>query len=68
MTQIVTIADLKAVTGYKRLNDIENWLIKNGVRYLPCKSGLVTTTDALNSAMGLEFPSYNPETEKITIL
>lgn len=53
MSQIVTIEELKAATGYDRPGDIEKCLRKNGVRFLYGKRGIYTTLDALNNAMGI---------------
>lgn len=53
MSTIVTPAELKAATGYERASDIEKCLRKNGVRFLYGKTGIYTTIDALNAAMGI---------------
>lgn len=50
---IVTPEQLKAATGYDRPSDIEKCLRRNGVRFLYGKTGIYTTVDALNAAMGL---------------
>jgi hypothetical protein len=63
MSTIVTPADLKAATGYDRPSDIEKCLRKNGVRFLYGKSGIYTTIDALNAAMGLKSGNI-PEKEQ----
>ena len=65
MNAIVTPADLKAATGYDRPSDIEKCLRKNGVRFLYGKTGIYTTIDALNSAMGLK--SDNPQQNNFEI-
>jgi hypothetical protein len=54
MSGIVTPEELKALTGYERPSDIEKCLRKNGVRFLYGKTGIYTTVDALNTAMGLK--------------
>lgn len=63
MSTIVTPAELKAATGYDRPSDIEKCLRKNGVRFLYGKSGIYTTIDALNAAMGLQSGNI-PEKEQ----
>lgn len=65
MNAIVTPADLKAATGYDRPSDIEKCLRKNGVRFLYGKTGIYTTIDALNAAMGLK--SDNPQQNNVDI-
>jgi hypothetical protein len=53
MSAIVTLDELKAATGCKRLGDLEKCLRQNGVRFLYGRNCIYTTTDALNAAMGL---------------
>lgn len=50
---IVDTEQLKSVLGYERPGDIERCLTKNGVRYICGKNGPVTTTDAINAALGV---------------
>ncbi len=54
MTKLITLDELKTATGYKQAGDVEKCLRKNGVRFLYGRSGVYTTTDALNAAMGLQ--------------
>jgi len=54
MSAIVTLDELKAATGCKRLSDLEKCLRQNGVRFLYGRNCIFTTTDALNAAMGLQ--------------
>jgi hypothetical protein len=54
MSQLVNLEQLKIATGYDRPGDVEKCLKKNGVRFLYGKSGIYTTMDALNAAMGLK--------------
>lgn len=67
MSTIVTPEDLKAATGYDRPSDIEKCLRKNGVRFLYGKTGVYTTIDALNAAMGIT-KEKNDIPENIEIL
>jgi hypothetical protein len=63
---IITLDDLKTVTGCQRLNEVEKQLRKNGVRFLYGKTGIYTTIDALNAAMGLQsaqLPATDAEIE-----
>lgn len=54
MAQLVTLEQLKVATGYDRPSDVEKCLRKNGVRFLYGKSGIYTTLDAINVAMGIK--------------
>ena len=54
MALLVNLEQLKVATGYDRPGDVEKCLRKNGVRFLYRKSGIYTTMDALNAAMGLK--------------
>lgn len=66
---ILTQDDLKAATGCSRLNDLEDNLRKNGVRFLYGKKGIYTTMAALNAAMGLESEQQiNKPDDEIKIL
>lgn len=51
---IITLEQLKIATGYDSAAGVEKCLRKNGVRFLYGKSGIYTTIDALNVAMGLK--------------
>lgn len=62
MTTIVDINQLKTVTGYDRPGDIERCLRAAGIRFFYGKSGhIITTTDAINAALGIQ--SQIPPTE-----
>jgi hypothetical protein len=63
MVRLVTLEQLKVATGYDRPGDVEKCLRKNGVRFLYGKSGIYTTIDALNAAMGLKFDNL-PDNER----
>jgi len=56
---LVTLDQLKAVTGYEQPSAVERCLRKNGVRFLYGRDGVYTTTDALNAAMGI-IPGTTP--------
>lgn len=66
MSAIVTLDELKAATGCKRLNDLENCLRQNGVRFLYGRNCIYTTTDALNAAMDLESGQFTEPKREIT--
>ena len=51
-SNLVTLDDLRAATGYHRPGDIERCLRKNGVQFLYGRRGIYTTVDALNAAIG----------------
>jgi hypothetical protein len=51
---LVDTEQLKTLTGYRRPGDIERWLRTHGIRFFPSKNGPVTTTDSLNSALGVK--------------
>jgi len=54
MRPIVTFEELKVANNCTRMGDLEKCLRKNGVRFLYGKTGIYTTVDALNAAMGLK--------------
>lgn len=45
--------DLERLTGYSRPSDIERWCDRNGVRYFRGRTGIWTTIDAVNAALGI---------------
>lgn len=45
--------DLERLTGYSRPSDIERWCDRNGVRYFRGRTGIWTTVDAVNAALGI---------------
>ena len=53
MDAVVTLDQLKAITGYPKSSSVEDCLRKNGVRFLYGRHGVYTTVDALNAAMGI---------------
>jgi hypothetical protein len=55
--RILTSAQLEEITGYHRQSDIERCLMRQGVRVLHGKSGIFTTVDALNAALGVKSES-----------
>jgi hypothetical protein len=55
---ILSTDDLKAATGYDRAGDIERCLRTAGIRFFYGKGGrIVTTTDAVNAALGIQSQS-----------
>ena len=67
-TEIVTLDQLKIATGYSSASAVEQCLRKNGVRFLYGKSGIYTTVDALNAAMGLKSEQLSVSDPEIQIL
>jgi len=65
---IVTLDQLKIATGYNSASAVEQCLRKNGVRFLYGKSGIYTTVDALNAAMGLKSEPLSKSYPDIQIL
>jgi hypothetical protein len=65
---IVTLDQLKIATGYSSSRAVEQCLRKNGVRFLYGKSGIYTTVDALNAAMGLKLEQLSVSDPEIHIL
>lgn len=54
MSQLIAINELKEVTGYQNLADVEKCLQKNGVQVIYGKKGhLFTTLDAINKVLGV---------------
>lgn len=58
--------DLRSLTGYTRLADLESCLERLGIRYFRSRKGPWTTEDALNSALGIVAApvndgAYNPQ-------
>jgi hypothetical protein len=69
MSAIVTLEQLKSVTGYNRPGDIERCLKKNGVRFLYGQGGKIfTTLDAINAALGLKSQPSNDAPEEIDFI
>jgi len=65
---IITLDQLKAATGYDSAGGVERCLRKNGVRFLYGKTGIYTTVDALNAAMGLLKEQQTNNNQEIEIL
>jgi len=65
---ILTLDQLKIATGYSTASAVEQCLRKNGVRFLYGKSGIYTTVDALNAAMGLKSEERFANDSEIHIL
>ena len=51
--QTVDFDTLVRLTGYQRPTDIERWCEQNGVRYFRGRTGIFTTTTALNAGLGI---------------
>lgn len=68
MSAILNLDDLKTATGYKYASDVEKCLRKNGVRFLYGKTGIYTTIDALNAAMGLQSGQIERTEAEVDIL
>lgn len=47
-------SDLERLTGYQRQGDIERWCRENGVSFFRGRTGIWTTLDAVNAALGLK--------------
>ena len=63
MDAVVTLDQLKAITGYTNPGSVEACLRKNGVRFLYGRHGDYTTIDALNAAMGIGKDTLQPVTQ-----
>jgi hypothetical protein len=50
---VLEFEDLKRITRYERLSDVERCLDRAGVRFFRCKDGIWTTIDLVNQAGGL---------------
>ena len=68
MSSLVSLNELKELTGYKRAPDVEQCLVKNGVRFLYGRHGIYTTIDAINAAMGISKDTTQPTEPEINIL
>ena len=61
------LEDLKRITGYERLADVERCLVAQGVRFFRGRRGIWTTVDLVNAAGGIERAvaagdePYNPD-------
>ena len=53
MSALVSLDQLKEITGYKTAPAVEQCMVKNGVRFLYGRHGIYTTLDAINAAMGI---------------
>lgn len=54
MDRLITTEQLKTLTGYTRVGDVERCLHQNGIAFLYGRYGPFTTVDALNIAMGIQ--------------
>lgn len=50
--RIITLDELRRLTGYQRAGRIEQWLRERGIGFVSTPLGPVTTIDALNAALG----------------
>jgi hypothetical protein len=67
-TALISTEQLKTVTGYDRPGDIERCLRAAGVRFFYGKGGrIITTTDAINAALGIQSQTP-PDEEEIRFL
>jgi len=63
-TALISTEQLKTVTGYDRPGDIERCLRSAGIRFFYGKGGrIVTTTDAINAALGIQSQTAPPDQE-----
>ena len=51
---IVGFDDLRAITGYTRLSDVQEHLTRLGVQYFLGRGTISTTVDLLNASRGLQ--------------
>ena len=68
MSNLITLEQLKEITRCKLQKDVETQLRKNGIRFLYGKTGVFTTLDAINAAMGLNKADLKPSENEISIL
>ena len=68
MDNLVSLAELKEITGYKTAPAVEQCLTKNGVRFLYGRHGIYTTIDAINAAMGISKDTTQTIEQEINIL
>lgn len=68
MANLVSLTELKEITGYKTAPAVEQCLTKNGVRFLHGRHGIYTTIDAINAAMGINKDTTQPIEQEINIL
>lgn len=50
---VLEFDDLKRLSGYNRLSDIERWAVDNGITFKRTRAGICTTVTAFNAAMGI---------------
>jgi hypothetical protein len=63
-TGLISTEQLKTVTGYDRVGDIERCLRAAGVRFFYGKGGrIITSMDAINAALGIQSQISPPEQE-----
>ncbi len=68
MSALVSLDQLKEITGYKTAPAVEQCLVKNGVRFLYGRHGIYTTVDAINAAMGINKETIQEQEQEINIL
>lgn len=68
MSALVSLDQLKEITGYKTAPAVEQCLVKNGVRFLYGRHGIYTTVDAINAAMGINKEYIYDREQEINIL
>ncbi|MEY3760049.1 MAG: hypothetical protein RIR39_1540 [Pseudomonadota bacterium] len=68
MANLVSLNELKQITGYKTAPAVEECLTKNGVRFLYGRHGIYTTIDAINAAMGISKDTAAQTEPEISIL
>lgn len=68
MADLISLNELKQITGYKTAPAVEQCLVKNGVRFLYGRHGIYTTIDAINAAMGISKDTVEQTEQEINIL
>lgn len=53
MSALVSTEELKRISDLKRLQDLENWLKSQNIRYFHSKKGPWTTIGLIEAAQGL---------------
>lgn len=57
MTNAISSTELSELTGYTRQADLEKWCERSNVRFFRGRTGIWTTLDALNAALGVRPPA-----------
>lgn len=50
---VLEFEDLKQLSGYERLSDVERWATDQGIPFKRTRRGIATTVTAFNAAMGI---------------